>query len=165
MKYDNEVVDDYRKMVYGIAWTYTNKRPLWEDLCQEGFIGLEKACRTFNKKNGVKFSTWAHIKITGQMRQYLNYNVDIVHVPVTVENKPAMVEIDCLLGEGVEDRSYSDLYDSLSRLDSEMARAIRMHYVEGYTKTEIAVMMDVNYQTLVSRMNRSLERLREIMEE
>ena len=48
--------------------------PEYDDYAQEGFIGLMKACETFDDSKGSKFSAYASICIRNSIIMYLRKN-------------------------------------------------------------------------------------------
>ena len=53
----------------------------WEDLVQVGYVGLMKAVDAFDPTQNVKFSTYAHHCISGELCHYLRDRVDLVRRP------------------------------------------------------------------------------------
>lgn len=74
----NLVYDKYKPIVISIASKYMNKnidKVDLDDLIQEGYIGLDKAIRTFRETANACFYTFANICIEGQILSYLRgYN-------------------------------------------------------------------------------------------
>lgn len=167
MQYDTDVIEQYRLMVCKLAWQYTRDAELHKDLCQEGQIGLRKACLSYNDDKGACFTTHAYIKIKGQIRQYLDYKVAIVHVPVGNTAETYTVELNNEYDAPVKAKMPHgmDIMTAMRTLDDpDMEDALTEHYVMGTTKVELAEARGLNYQTLSARMNRALKRLRTIME-
>lgn len=53
----------------------------WDDLVQVGYVGLMKAVDGYDPAQNVKFSTYAHHCITGELCHYLRDRVDLVRRP------------------------------------------------------------------------------------
>jgi len=159
------VIKEYERMVFKLAWKYTGNLDLWHDLCQEGFIGLQKACDTYDPDRGA-FSTHAYNRIEGQILQYVNYNIDIVHVPVRKNStKPEITGLLEIQEMSSDSAIPSMLLDALDMLDSDMKYVLIAHYIDGRTKTELAREAGVKYQTMVTRMNRALATLKAAFED
>ena len=58
------------------------KHKLWEDLIQEGMVGLCIACQKFDPDRGLKFATYAIWWIRQPMFRYLK-SLSPVHIPAT----------------------------------------------------------------------------------
>lgn len=69
-------IEDYEKLVYSIINKY-NFLGETDDLYQVGMIGLLKACENFDDSYGVKFSTYAHTYIVGEVLKYVRDNKPI----------------------------------------------------------------------------------------
>ena len=52
----------------------------FEDLVQEGAVGLLTAAKTYNPESGVKFITWAHWQILAQFTEYKKMNATCVAI-------------------------------------------------------------------------------------
>ncbi len=64
--------DSNTQLVYFVFnENYQDYREHEEDLIQEGFMGLWKACQTFDASRGTKFSTYAVKVIKNEMGMYL----------------------------------------------------------------------------------------------
>ncbi len=64
-----------------------------------------------------------------------------------------------------EDRSYTDLYQALERLDVKYRLTIVLHYIEGFSVAEIAGMMQTTEGTVKSRLHRGRNILRHALEQ
>ncbi|MEN3013477.1 MAG: sigma-70 family RNA polymerase sigma factor [Endomicrobiia bacterium] len=61
-------------LVYAIASKYKNNFIDFDDILQEGFLGLYKAWKKFDSSKGILFSTYAAYWIKKQILQYINMN-------------------------------------------------------------------------------------------
>ncbi len=62
----------YYNLVYSIASKYKNDFVDFQDLVQEGFIGLYKAYTKYNANKNVSFPTYAYFWIKKQILAFLN---------------------------------------------------------------------------------------------
>ena len=141
--------------------------PNHDDLMQEGFIALWRACQTFNEKLGYQFSTYAAKAIFYAMNNYL-----------TKESKvqERLVSMDTVIaedGEGSEvclidtlfvlpeDKSIESLIEFciglLTTVDQEIIRVLLDHH----TQNETAKICN----TSQSSVSRCLRRLRKMITE
>ena len=58
-KQTEALIKQYRSVVEAIAKKYTNSPLEYEDIIQEGMIGLLAAIKTFNGSKGAQFKTYA----------------------------------------------------------------------------------------------------------
>lgn len=76
-KEKNKFILENKGLVYEIYRSkYKDCKLHEEDLIQEGFIGLMKACNNFENAKGYKFSTYAYYWIWGHMDKYLKRNIE-----------------------------------------------------------------------------------------
>lgn len=71
---DNETVELFKSLIYGIAKKYCYNDEDLEDLYQVGNIGLQKALENYKENSIAKFSTYAHFYIKGEILKYIREN-------------------------------------------------------------------------------------------
>lgn len=71
----------HRPLVEKVARRFVDTGEPMDDLVQEGFLGLLTAIDLFDTSFSVKFSTYAHHLITGQIRHYLRDKGTIIREP------------------------------------------------------------------------------------
>ena len=70
----NELFNANKKLVYHCYHTYIRNRcspSIYDDIIQEGFLGLWQASISFDETRGFQFSTFAVSKIVGRMKRFL----------------------------------------------------------------------------------------------
>jgi len=78
----NEIIKSHLKLVAKIAKKYSFLNPsMFEDLIQEGTLGLVLSIDRFNPLLGFRFSTFALFYIRNHIRQSLRKSAFIFHVP------------------------------------------------------------------------------------
>jgi len=75
------LVVHHRPLVEKVARRFIDTGEPLDDLVQEGFLGLLTAIDLFDSTFSVKFSTYAHHLITGQIRHYLRDKGTIIREP------------------------------------------------------------------------------------
>jgi RNA polymerase sigma-70 factor (ECF subfamily) len=162
MEFTKEIYDQYKYMVYKLAWQYTKDETVFKDLVQEGFIGLEKACQKYKK--GFKFSTFAYHKIHGEIRSYVAYKKEIIHIPV---DKKKSVKINYEEITEIEDKTDLflswDMENALTQLSEDLRDLIELHFYEGHSKKEISEITGLSYDSVVYRIEKALKKLREYL--
>lgn len=61
-------------LVYSIALSYKNNFVDFDDLVQEGFLGLKKAYKNFDPSKNVLFHTYAYYWVKKQILEYIKNN-------------------------------------------------------------------------------------------
>ena len=85
IKVVNYIVEHNLRIVISIARFYTNKGLSFEDLIQEGNMGLIRSLDSYNDKLS-SFSTYAYIWIRQKIRRALSYS-DAIRLPVHFKDK------------------------------------------------------------------------------
>ena len=80
-RFNDKIISKYRPLVRSIAKQYHKSGEPIEDLEQIGYLGLLNALQLFNKKRGVKFTTYATWLINGEIRHYLRDKHTVVKIP------------------------------------------------------------------------------------
>ncbi len=80
------------RLISKIALKYNNKRLDFEDMIQEGMLGVLKAVRMFDHKTGYKFSTYE----TNWIRQYISRAVDEYenYLTMSVKHSPEVRKLE-----------------------------------------------------------------------
>ncbi|MCR5530370.1 MAG: sigma-70 family RNA polymerase sigma factor [Lachnospiraceae bacterium] len=130
----------------------------WDDLLQEGMIGLLQAIRGYSKENGASFVTWAALCVRGKM---LN--------AVTASNRKkhgAMEDYIPLDSPAFQSEDGSGLY-GVGRYDNpesqviqrENAGTLRKKIFDALSKTEAAVFTEylqgMDYREIATKLNKS----------
>jgi RNA polymerase primary sigma factor len=94
MKLRQKMIADNSKLVGYIAYKYRTTSISYEDLIQEGMIGLIKAVDRFDPERGIRFSTYAVFWIKQAISRLIIKQEKVVHLPVGLAEKaPAVNEI------------------------------------------------------------------------
>ena len=124
-----EAIEKYKRLVYWIARSYAYRSPVdYEDLAQEGFLGLLIALRNFDSSKST--SSFLFLNIKGAMLNYLRDRGHLIKIPRGVQrdiraDKKPMVPSPISLDQKVqtEDEESANLYYYLGKEDIELERA------------------------------------------
>jgi RNA polymerase sigma-70 factor (TIGR02954 family) len=141
------LMSSQQERLYRIAYAYLHNEADALEAIQE------TTYRAFNKINKLKdpalFSTWI-------IRILLNYCSDERKRNQRFSSKEALPESSSL--DHTED---FDLTSALGELDSACKQVIILKYYEGFTLTEIGLILESPTGTIKTRLHRALEQLRE----
>jgi RNA polymerase sigma-B factor len=79
------IVRRHERLVWSIAWRYRNSGEPVEDLVQEGLIGLLRAMDRYDCGSPAKFSSYAAMKVTGNIEHYLRDRAGVIRQPGWVQ--------------------------------------------------------------------------------
>lgn len=135
----SKLVEDNIKLVYCIAHKY-NRPNLFDDMVQEGSMGLICAAQRFNPDLGLKFSTFAYSYIVGYINMFLRR--DCVVKPKYI-NKELSTPVICELPENISVEGDYESVDTIVRNNiyeaiTDFQKFILTLTLDGYTQEEIA---------------------------
>ncbi|MBW3623570.1 MAG: sigma-70 family RNA polymerase sigma factor [Armatimonadetes bacterium] len=86
------MVSAYAPLVKSVAARFLGSGETFEDLLQEGNLGLLSAIDLFNPDHKIQFSTYAHHLIAGPIRHYLRDRGTRIRQPAWIQEERARVE-------------------------------------------------------------------------
>ena len=151
----DEIVRQYRRKVFNVAYKFVGRHDEAEDLTQDIFLKLFRSLATFDRR--ANFSTWLisvsrnlcidHYRSVRRERESLNRDVDVVTLarPATAENPHSLIER--------RDR-VSLLREALDKLAPSLRKAVMLRDIQELSYHEIAEQLHVPEGTVKSRINR-----------
>ena len=151
----SEIVQQYRRKVFNVAYKFVGRHEEAEDLTQDIFLKVFKSLGTFDRR--ANFQTWLisvsrnlcidHYRSVRQERQAIDHQVDPNELsPAAHEPGPiAMLE--------QQDRVVL-LRDALAALPESLRKAVLMRDIQELTYQEIADRLHLPEGTVKSRINR-----------
>ncbi|MGQ9525546.1 MAG: sigma-70 family RNA polymerase sigma factor [Armatimonadota bacterium] len=79
-------------LVKSIAARFRSSGEPFDDLVQEGLLGLLSAIELFDDSHGIRFTTYAHHLITGQIRHYLRDRGTLIRQPAWIQELRSKLE-------------------------------------------------------------------------
>ena len=64
-----------------------------------------------------------------------------------------------------ETEEYSELYLALAQLNPDLRMTVVLHYIEGFSVKETALIQKISEGTVKSRLSRGREKLKQLLEE
>ncbi len=82
----------FAPLVKSVAVKFTGSGETFEDLVQEGNLGLLSAMDLFKADQNIQFSTYAHHLIAGQIRHYLRDRGTLIRQPAWIQEERTRLE-------------------------------------------------------------------------
>lgn len=142
--------NEYADMMYRIALTYMHNREDAEDVVHDAFVTyIEKAPR---------FPDDAHER-AWMGRVTINKCLDAKRRHKIRQYAP-LEDADAESASAVTDEVPSELHDALDRLPDKLRVVTILHYFEGFSVTEVAVMTASTVSAVKMRLSRAREMLK-----
>ena len=164
---------DHIRLITRYASKYSlSSNEQFDDLFQEGYLGLHRASEKFDPALGYQFSSFAIPHIIGAITHYLRDKSNLIKSPRT-QPKIVCQSLDKLLysddstltlldtianPESIED-DYTDLYAAINTL-SHNQRMCTLLSLRGQTREEISKKLKISRQYVTCAMQRSRNNLR-----
>ena len=161
------IVREYHQRVYNLAYRYTGRFDEAEDLSQEIFLKVYRTLGSYRPESGA-LSTWlirvGRNHIIDHYRTFKTERAKTDSIDVEfdrIEENPARYASPA---EALEKRELSDLvHGALLRLSEDLAEAVILRDLEGFTYDEMAALLDVPIGTIKSRINRGRGELARVL--
>jgi len=155
-----KLVDKYKKMVYGIAWSHLGDTDLSEDAAQETFVKAYTYLGTLREPD--KFAGWL-AKIARSVCGSLGRGIKRENA---FHKKWAVLESAEAEPQEEERESLSEqLWDSFAKLPAIHREALTLFYVEGKSIAEASAALGIAEQTMRTRLHRARTALRAQLEQ
>lgn len=149
----NSLVDALYQDVYRYAFWLCKNQPLAEDLVQETFL---RAWRSFDSlQNDKAAKAWLFTILRREnARLYERYRPDLVDIenqslPDVSENEP----------DNEVERQM--LYNAINKLDRDYRDPLLLQVIGGFSGKEIAEILDLNNNTVMTRLFRARSKLKQ----
>lgn len=164
-KQTEALIRQYRNVVEAIAAKYINSPLEYDDIIQEGMIGLLAAIKTFNNSKGVQFKTYAQTCINNSIQTALRkFNrkkdipigsvIEYAEEEIPEENGVISAEDYYIAGESVSMLA-NTLKENLSEYENEV---LRLHIV-GCNYSEIAKRLSKTPKSVDNALQRIKKKL------
>lgn len=154
---EEAVLRNARLVMYAIQKNYP-RQELYEDLIQEGFMGLMRAVEIFDGKKGCMFSTYAYWWIRSAIFRGIDNGIRAVRLPVHVTQKMlrARKENEKRMRQGLPELTDEEVRESFG-VSPEVARGI--HGMEAMTSlnTRMAGCEETELGELIADYRKDIE--------
>ena len=171
----NELVEKHLGLAYFYARKFCASNMEYEDLVQEGMIGLMDAAERFDPARGVKFSTYAMWHIRKTIMEAIRSKNDIVRTPrrhkskscMTLENAARMADTSPPPDEILEaQEEVAAVHRCIQRLPSREAIVVRLRHginTEKMTLKKVGHILGVSPERVRQIQAGAEEKLRDFL--
>jgi RNA polymerase sigma-70 factor (ECF subfamily) len=173
-KYFAEIINKYKKVVFGHAYNFLRNKEEAEDASQEIFVSIFNNLKKF--RGDAKISTWIY-RITvntcknrlKQLQRLRGRMTEEIYEPGE-EEKPSLVDRIKEKEEKEPDKSFASdeikntVYKRIDELTPEQRQVITMRDVDGLSYDDMARVLKISVSAVKSKLFRARENLREKLE-
>jgi RNA polymerase sigma-70 factor (ECF subfamily) len=153
------IVEKYEKRVAGIIISMVGPCPEADDIGQETFIRFYKSMDNFRGDSSL--STYLGRIAINQSLNFLKKRKNRTHLEIDVEE---VGKINSNEVSAIDDLADKELVQmALSQLELNFRSVITLRMIEGYSTKEAAEILNIPLGTVLSRLKRGQEKLREIL--
>ena len=162
----SELVKKYLQPVYNFTFRLVSSRDIAEDLTQETFLKVWKNIRRFDVNRN--FRTWLFTIAKNTIFDWFKKKKEIPFskfVDKEGESWLENIEDENFLPDEIMERKNiaEDLENILRKLPSHYRAILLLHFKEDFSLHEIAEILGEPYNTIKSRHQRGLERLKSLL--
>jgi RNA polymerase sigma-70 factor (ECF subfamily) len=153
----------YEKLVFRTAFLITGSKEAAEDALQEVFISVWKSRHTYDPGKG-KLTTWLHRITVNQCSKKKGEKtpttVSFEEKGVDLSEMKHQFQLEDIL---VSKQEYDRLLRAMDKLDTRYRSVLVLRYFNDLSYQEIAEALEIPLGTVKSRLNQSLQYLRQQM--
>ena len=148
------LVDSYYGDVYRYGFWLCKNQPLAEDLVQETFLRAWRSLDSLQDEKAAK--AWLFTILRREnARLYERYRPELVDIDEQSIAESTEKEPDQSMDKEL-------LYNAISRLDSDYAEPLLLQVIGGFSGKEIAAILKLNNNTVMTRLFRARSKLRQL---
>ncbi|AOY78233.1 RNA polymerase subunit sigma-24 [Clostridium formicaceticum] len=148
--------DQYADYALRVATVITKNRMYAADAVQEAFIRVYSNIHSFDEDK--PFEPWLYRILINECNRILKNQSKTIPISNYLESHPPIIEEDAY-----HFQEYEELYDAIKGLEDINKVPIVLKYLKGFTELEIANILELNVNTVKSRLFKGREKLRKMM--
>ncbi len=168
----NTIVKKYGSRLYAVIYRMTREHKITDDLLQETFIKVYYSIGTF--KDGYPFYPWVYrISVNLTLNYLKKHNKE---PKISIEGEELQVDSDSSLSAIPVDESnpekafvshelFDHVNNAMQKLSPPMRAVFALRIFDGRTYSEIAQILQCNLGTVMSRLNRAREKMKQLLAE
>lgn len=151
-----ELYNRYADQALRVAMAVTKDKMSAADAVQEAFIRVYKNIDSFDK--GKDFKPWFYRILINECNRLLSRNSKTILISDFFES-----DVDNSRYDDYNFQEYETLYKAVNKLNDINRIPIILKYLRGFTESEIAQILDVNINTVKSRLFKGREKLKKYL--
>jgi RNA polymerase sigma factor (sigma-70 family) len=151
-----ELLEQYKKLVYSIAKSYRNSNIPQEDLIQEGLLGLYKAREHYDSQKETKFSTYAVFWIKKQMLEAISRENGISGITDELHEDHE----NTLIAPEQPEECCEDTLKLPGNMPALEQTILRLSFSKHMCLKEIAKLLNISVERVKQHKQKALRRLR-----
>lgn len=151
-----ELYDLYAEYALRVATAITKSRTFAADAVQETFIRIYKNIHSFDLTK--PFKPWFYRILLNECNRFLEKKGKLIPTDHHWDNDPSLAKTDQHHFE-----EYEDLYKAVGELTDLYRIPIILKYLNDFSEKEIAELLDLNQNTVKSRLLKGRQQLREAL--
>lgn len=148
----------YADYALRVGFAVTKDRANGADAVQETFIRVYRNIHKFNENK--PFKPWFYKILINECRRIMYFSTDALPMDDQLENNVQLSRED-----PYPFQEYEDLYQGIQNLDEIHRIPIILKYLQDFSEKEIAEILDLNINTLKSRLYKGRQKLKKFLEE
>lgn len=166
-----ELIKDYKKSAYNIAFRVLRNKEDAEDASQESLIKVFKSIKSFNMQS--TFKVWMYRIVVNTCLDFKRKKtINAVSIDENIDlggNTEVQREIadDTSNPDAMLEKNYNSkiVSDAVNKLDDDYKTIIILRDIQGFTYSEISEILSCNLGTVKSRLNRARKNLKDLLED
>ncbi len=152
LKEPDAILEKYADMVFRTAFALTKNRQDAEDAAQDTFISLIQNAPEFESEEHQK--AWLLRVVTNKCKSLFR---------TVWHSRTQGIEENTASFNMTTDES--GVVNAVNSLSQKYKEVVYLYYIEGYSAKEIAAVLDISQNTVLSRMSRARHMLKDILKE
>lgn len=158
-----QLVERYQNFVFTVAFRVLKSREEAEEAAQDVFVKVYQTLHTFEKKS--KFSTWLY---TIAYRSAIDVARKKQFYTQSIDDNESFLQVKDTENNPLQDTQQTDLQvhlrEIIQQLKPEEAAIITLFYLQEKSVKEIADIMDLTITNVKTKLHRTREALRDLLQ-
>jgi RNA polymerase sigma-70 factor (ECF subfamily) len=154
--------DRHSRAAYSLAYRMMGERQAAEDLVQEAFLKLWRAAGGYRAERG-NVRSWLLAIVHNRAIDQIRSSASRRRMQEKVEASAPRFEASEAFAESWRNAQREQVREALKSLPEEQLEVLELAYFDGYTRKEIAALLDLPLGTVKGRMRLGLKKMRGLL--